>query len=267
METLPAFGVQLMRLAELHGLDVSSLARRATVPEPVITAVLDGGAPDPSLLRGLAPALGLHASDLFVIAGRPVPDDLAPLDPAAGDGDLGWLSWPLAYLPRAVPELHQFVRSMPQQPRPQRPAAPTPPYQQYPNGAGGLIVRLLHNRNLSWLGSAKYLYGIGRREVLSASTIGAIGHGRKRLTPHLLTGFAAFLDVPSRDLSVLTGIDLTGEHPPIHPDAAEAAQLIWNARRLTADQLQQVHDRAHTIRHERADELRPELRCGCPGRP
>ncbi|MEV0394131.1 hypothetical protein [Polymorphospora rubra] len=51
-------------------------------------------------------------------------------------------------------------------------------------------------------------YGIGGRDVLSASTIGAIGHGRKPLTPNLLTGFAAFLGISSRDLSALTGIDL-----------------------------------------------------------
>ncbi|GGR77367.1 hypothetical protein GCM10010169_22020 [Micromonospora fulviviridis] len=266
METLPAFGVQLMRLAELRGVDVSSLASRAAVPEPVITAVLDGGEPDPSLLCRLAPALGLHASDLFVIAGQRVSDDLAPLDPAAAS-NLGSLSWSLTYLPRAVPELHQLVRSLPQQPRPQQPPARTPQYQQYPNSAGGPILRLLHNRNLNWLGSSKYLFGIGRRDVLSASTIGMIGRGTKTLTPDLLVGFAAFLDISSGHLSTLTGIDLAGDHSPAHPDAAEAAQLIWNARRLTAGQLQRVRDRAHAIRHERADELSPQLRCACPGRP
>ncbi|MCM0676490.1 XRE family transcriptional regulator [Micromonospora phytophila] len=255
-----------MRLAELRGVDVSSLDRRVGVPEPVITSVLDGGNPGPSLLRRLAPALDLHASDVFVIAGQRVPDDLAPLDAAAANG-IGSLAWSLTYLPRAVPELHQLVRSMPQQPRPQRPPAQALPYQQYSSNAGGLVLRLLHNRNLNWAGSAQYLFGLGRRGVLSASTIGMIGHGRKALTPDLLAGFAALLDISSHDLSALTDIDLNGGHPPPHPDAPEAAQLIWNARRLTAGQLQQVHDRAHAIRHECADELSPELRCGCPGRP
>lgn len=41
--------------------------------------------------------------------------------------------------------------------------------------------------------------------MLSASTIGMIGHGRKPLTPELLAGFAAFLDVSARDLGALTG--------------------------------------------------------------
>ncbi|MFI7302906.1 multiprotein-bridging factor 1 family protein [Micromonospora aurantiaca] len=202
MRTLPTFAVQVRRLAELRGIGVSSLARRAAVPEPLITAVLDGTEPGPSLLRRLARALGLHAGDLFVIAGRPVPHDLAPLDPAAADG-IASLSWSLTYLPRAVRELHQLVRSLPQQPRPEPSSAPR--YQQYPNNPD--------------------------------------------------------------DLGALTGIDLADDRPPVHPDAAEVAQLIWNARRLTVGQLQEVRYRAHAIRHERADELSPDRRCTCPGRP
>ncbi|MGX1617695.1 helix-turn-helix domain-containing protein [Micromonospora chalcea] len=266
MRTLPAFAVRVRRLAELRGIDVSSLARRAAVSEPLVTAVLDGTEPDSSLLRRLAPALGLHVGDLFVIAGQPVPHDLAPLDPTAAD-DIASLSWSLTYLPRAVPELHRLVRSMPQQPRPEPPSAPAPRYQQYPDTPGGLILRLLHNRNLNWFGSAKYLFGIGRRDMLSASTIGMIGRGTKSLTPDLLAGFAAFLDISPDDLSALTGVDLAGDRPPVHPDAAEVARLLWNARRLTAGQLRQVGDRAHAIRHERADELRPDRRCTCPDVP
>lgn len=263
METLPAFGVQLMRLAALRNVDIGPLARRAAVREPAITSVLDGGEPEPSMLRRLAPVLDLHTSDVFVIAGQRVPDDLAPLDPSAASG-IGWLAWSLTYLPRAVPELHQLVRSMPRQPRPEQPPAPTPSYGQYPNSPGGLVLRLLENRNLNWMGAARYLFGLGRGSMLSGSTIGMIGGGRKALTPDLLAGFAAFLDIPSRDLSALTGIDLTGDHPPAHPDAPEAAKLIWSARGLTAEQLRQVQDRAHAIRHERAEELSSGLQCGCP---
>ena len=60
MKKLPAFGVQLMRLAELRGAGISSLARRASVAETELAAVIDGGEPDPLLLRRLAPALDLH---------------------------------------------------------------------------------------------------------------------------------------------------------------------------------------------------------------
>lgn len=266
VENLPVFGVQLILLAQLRGLDAGGLAGRAAVAEREIRSVLDGSEPDPLLLRRLAPALGLHRSDMFVIAGRPVPDDLAPADPAAATA-VGGLAWSLTYLPGAVPELHRLVRSSPQLPRGRVPQPPGPSYRQYPNGAGGLVLRLLHNRNLSWLGGAMYLFGLGGGDMLSAATIGMIGHGNKALTPQLLAGFAAFLDIAPRDLSALTGIDLTSARPTAHPDATEAAALIWNARRLTAQQLRQVRDRAHAMRHERAAELQPDLRCSCPGPP
>ncbi|MEV0328978.1 hypothetical protein AB0H63_21380 [Micromonospora echinospora] len=94
MEEPAAFGVQLMRLAEVRGIGVGALARRASVAQTEITSVLMGDEPAPSLLRRLAPAPDLHPSDLFVVAGRQVPDDLAPLDPAAASA-VGWLAWEL----------------------------------------------------------------------------------------------------------------------------------------------------------------------------
>lgn len=263
---LPAFGVRLRRLAELRGLDVSSLARRAAVAETEITSLQNGGEPDPLLLRRLAPALDLHRSDLFIIADRPVPDDIAVRDASAAS-IISTLAWDLTYLPRAVPELRQLVDSLPQQPHPSGTQVAVPSYLQYPNNAGGLVLRLLHNRNITWLGAAKYLFGLGRGPVLSASTIGMIGHGAKPLTPELLAGFAAYLDISPRDLAALTGIDPTTARPPVHPDAAEAAALLWRARGLSAEQLRTLHDRAHAIRHERADELAPAQRCSCPGPP
>ena len=214
MEAGLAFGARLTRLVELRGVDVGVLARRANVAEAAVVSVLGGGKPEPLLLRRLASALGLHRSDLFVVAGREVPEDLAPLDAAAA-GVIGLLAWSLTYLPGVVPQLRQLVRSLPQQPRPPGPSAPAPSYQRYPSGAGGLVLRLVHNRNLDWVGSAKYLFGLGRGEVLSASTIGMIGHGRKELTPDLLAGFAAFLDISLLDLSALTGVDLPGPGRPV----------------------------------------------------
>ncbi|WFE29315.1 XRE family transcriptional regulator [Solwaraspora sp. WMMD791] len=262
MRELPAFGLPLALLAGRRGLDAGELARSTDTADAVITSVLDGGEPDPSLLRRLGPALGLHRSDLFVIAGQPVPDNLTPLD-ATASSTLGSLAWSLTYLPGAVPELHQLVRAMPQQPRP-APPQPEPPRHRRLRGPGGLVVRLLHNRNLGLPGSAKYLFGIGKGPMLSASTIGLIGGAEKTLTPELLAGFAAFIDIPRDDLSALTGIDLTGVDQPAHPDAAEAAELIWSARRLTADQLRQVDHHAHAIRHLRTKQLDPLLRCNCP---
>ncbi len=108
-----------------------------------------------------------------------------------------------------------------------------------------------------------YLFGLGRGDMLSASTIGMIGHGKKALTAGLQAGFAASLDIPAHDLTTVTGIDLDDDPASHHPDSAATARLIWDARRLTAGQLHQVEGRAHTIRHERADDLEAGMRCSC----
>src|SRR5689334_1282448 len=135
MAGLPTFGARLTRLFECRKLDVGTASQAAGVPESELAAVLDDvGAPDPSFLRQLAPALGLHTADLFVIAGLAVPDDLAPLDPGAASG-LNTLIWTASWLPEQVRPLLTLMQSLPQQPRTQ-PVPPRPTYQQYPTGPG-----------------------------------------------------------------------------------------------------------------------------------
>jgi hypothetical protein len=216
---------------------------------------VDAGSPDPVRLRRLAPALGLHTSDLFLIAGQEVPDDLAPPRPPETVG-VGSLLWTLTYIPGAMPDLGALIRSMPRLPEPSAPRPPTPSYRQDPDGPGGLIVRLLENRNLSWVDAAKALFGLGRRQMLSASTVGAIGRGVKELTPDLLIGFGAAIDMPILDLAAVTGLDVTGldvtgGHPPVHPEAAGAARLLWDARRLNTAQWEEVRERELTLRRGR----------------
>jgi hypothetical protein len=259
---LPAFRELLMWLAEVRDLDRDTMARRARLPEAEVTSVLKGAEPSPDLLRSLAPALGLHRSDLFVIAGQPVPDDLAPQD-VTSRHEITALAWSLTFLPRAVPDLHKLVWSLPTLPRPSGPPEPAPPWRAYPNTPGGLILRLLHNRNLDWTATAFYLYGIGGGPMLSTSAIYLIGEGRKALTPDLMASLSAVLDISPRDLGTLTSIDLSAAGVRAHQDADKAAELIWRARRLTAEQLRQVNERAHEIRHERSGELDPRHQCHC----
>lgn len=274
--------MRLMRLAARRGLDSGELARLAAGPvgddgggepgsvgddgggRPGSVGDKDGGGPRPDQLRRLAPALGLHTSDLFAIAGQEVPDDLA-MRRRPGAARLGSLIWTLTYIPGAVPDLGALIRAMPLLPAPFVPRQPTPPHRQYPDGPGGLVLRLLENRDLGWMNAAKAMLGLGRRPALSAATIGAIGRGTKELTPDLLIGLGAAIDIPILDLAALTGVDVSGDHRPVHPDAAEAARLFWNSRRLTAAQWKAVGERGHALRHERADELDPLMRCRCPG--
>ncbi|MFE3037354.1 hypothetical protein ACFXKY_37590 [Streptomyces canus] len=82
----PGFGALLARLLDHRGL----------------------GDPDAELLRRLAPALGLHTVDLFLLARQAVPDDLAPLDATAAP-------WVKSTAERR--DLLRLVRSLPQEKR------------------------------------------------------------------------------------------------------------------------------------------------------
>jgi hypothetical protein len=226
------------------GVDVlsSSVGRRD------LALVLDGGAPTPPALRGLAPALGLHAADLFVIAGLAVPDDLAP-----GRGrTAGWLPSVVSAAidePDVLLELRDFARSL----RIQAPdPLPAPPVRQrYPPGFGGILVRLLHNRNLDWLPSAKVLYHLAGIGPLAAATIGMVGLDKKALTPELVAGFATVTGIPVGDLAALVGTDPPDVSWTAHPAASEAAGLIWDCRSLTDDQLRQLRERALAVQERR----------------
>jgi len=133
MTRLPSFGVLLGRLLDHRNVDVGALSQAAAVSESELQGVLDGAEPSPSLLRRLAVALNLHAADLFVMAGLAVPDDLAPLDPQAN----AWVARLVTCTVRLPAEqrrrVRQFVRSMPQQERPQ-PASPASADQWPPAG-------------------------------------------------------------------------------------------------------------------------------------
>jgi hypothetical protein len=246
MTRYPDFGVLLRRWSDHQRLDIGGLSLLAGITEPEIQTVLDGMAPSPSLLRRLAPALNLHTADLFVIAGVAVPDDLAPLDSKGG----GWIPQLVGHAMRLAPErrgqLRQFVRSLPQHDR--TAPTPTPPvYEQYPPSFGAVLVRMLANRNLNWSCSAKTLFHLTSLR-LAASTIGAVGHGRKALTPDLLVGFATVLGIPADGLAALTGIELPDGTPSQKTTAVGIAELIWDLRRLTADQVRQVRDKAESMR-------------------
>lgn len=189
-------------------------------------------------LRELAPALGLHAADLFVMAGVAVPDDLTPVDARAG-GRAAWLAHlAIGLAPDRRGELSRLVASLPQEPRP--PSPPRPPvHEQYPAGPGGLLMRLAGNRNLGLTATAQAFLSVTGR-YWSAATYGMVGRGRKPLTPDLLLDFATVLGIPPADLSALTGVPLPDDRPEPGPAAADVAELIWDVRRLTAAQLQQV---------------------------
>ncbi|MBE1489210.1 hypothetical protein [Plantactinospora soyae] len=233
----------LGRLLAHRGIEASALARMAEVSVLELDAVLAGSEVRPALVWRLAPALGLHAADLFVIAQLDLPDELA-----AATGTVSWNAGQLMsdasrLLPELRERLHDFIRSLPLVP----PAGPSRPASSYPPGPATTLLRLLENRNIHpW--NARLLCVVGDGPYVSNSTVKGVCHGRFALTPHYVTAFANVLGIRTGDLAALTGVGPPVEtgHPP-HPQRAKLAALGWDARRLTSDQLRQAMNFAHDL--------------------
>lgn len=236
----------LSRLAEHRGLCVDDLSRLSSVPEAELRAVLGGAAPSPSLLRRLAPVFHLETEDLYVVAAVTLPLEMTPLDPLAGTA-VARLAWHAAQLARAQrDQLRQIARSLPQERRTQ-PVPEPRAYLQYPPGPGGLLMRLLANRNLGWLAGAQTFLALTGR-YWSAATYGQVGHGRMELTADLLADYAIVLGIRADDLAALTGVDLWDRTASPSEVVVDVTGLIWDVRRLTLDQVQQLRDTAKNMR-------------------
>ena len=247
MSEYPGFGVLLAELSSRRGLDFRRLPGLAKVTEQELQPVFDGAKPSSMLLTRLAPALGFHAADLFVIAEAPVPEELLPLDSEAGWEVPKVAGQAMRLSPESLGQLLEFARSLPQHARKQPASAPKS-YEQYPPGFGAVLLRMLANRNLNWISSASVLACLtGGHQYLSAATVGAVGRDRKEVTPGLLVGFAAVLGIPAGDLAILGGIELPGENLPAYPVPDEMAALIWELRRLTVGQVRQVINQANSM--------------------
>ena len=247
MSGYPAFGVLLARLSGHRELDVRSLSGLAEIAEPDLQAVFEGAGPSLPLLTKLAPALGLHVADLLVIAGLPVPEELAPLDPRAGSLVPKVAGRSVCLPPGSREQLLDYARSRPQLARTQ--PAPVPKsYEQYPPGFGAQLMRMLGNRNLNWWQSAETFTRLtGGHLYLSAATVGAVGRDVNRLTPDLLTGFAVVLGISAGDLAALGEVSLPDCGASVYSVPADIAVLIWEIRRLTAEQVRRVLDEANSM--------------------
>ncbi|MFC8722330.1 hypothetical protein [Kitasatospora sp. NPDC057198] len=211
------------RLLERRGLDPGGSAL--------------GAAPDPEALRELAPALGLHAADLFVLAGLPVPEDLAPLDPGASRWASGIVQAGADLSAAGRRELLDAVRALPQRER----TVPFGPGPDEPrsDGPGGRVARLFRQRNLGLSGLAEVL-GVVTPSYLAMSTHRRFGDDRLGPAPRLLADYAALAGIDVRDLSALTGLPRPEPPPPVAPLTADSAALLWELRRLSAGQAHEV---------------------------
>lgn len=190
-------------------------------------------------------ALLMERVDLFVLAGRAAPDDLAPLDATAAQWTASLVTDAVRLPEEGRRELLRLIRLLPQEERRSRFA----PRSLMPldRGPGAWVVRMLQYRNLNWMGMARALAFV-TPTYLSAATYAVIGSGRKELTPRLVTDFGALLGIDARELAELTGVLLPEVPPPPPPGAVDAAAILWEARRLSAAQAQYVSELARTWR-------------------
>ncbi|MFG2780723.1 hypothetical protein ACGFY7_23080 [Streptomyces prunicolor] len=125
---------------------------------------LGGAVPEPSLFRGLAPALRLRAADLFVIVGMSVPDDLAALDARSGSMAASLVPDAMRLSREDRRLLRRLVRSLPQEHRTQ-PVETLRAHEQFGRGPGGVLVRMVRNRNPSWGGTARTFLSLTVEQV------------------------------------------------------------------------------------------------------
>ncbi|MEU8650128.1 hypothetical protein [Streptomyces sp. NPDC048737] len=233
----------LPRLMEGRGLDFRLVSELTGLPQAELMAVADGVMPDSEFLGRLAPVLRWRAVDLLVVAGASVPEDELRFD---GESRI-WIPRLVSSAMR-IPvnsriELLEYARSMPEGEVRGTSSIPKA-YEQYGASSGALVVRMLANRNLDWPTSAKVLYHASGL-TFAASTIGAIAHGRKGLTPDLVDAFGGILGIPSSDLSALTGVEMSDDSSK--RTAEEIADLIWEVRFLDHGRLRVLAEEAHRM--------------------
>ncbi|BCJ70292.1 hypothetical protein [Polymorphospora rubra] len=223
---------------------------------PAATGGEGGDMAAPEALRRIAPALGWRVADLFVLAGHDLPADLAPTDPRA---DPGRTAWPYVAVPPARPILLAAARAMPQQPL----VGPLPPpLRPFPEDrAGAIIGRLLHHRNFKGTSAVELLLYSGG-PYLSVPTVNQIALGGRALDPQLVSGFAHFLGIPVGDLAALCDVNMTEDVPaPAYCDGL--AELMWEGRRLTVQQIEELAELGHDLRHRFDTEIDEGVRCCC----
>ena len=151
-----------------------------------------------------------------------------------------------AGLPPARPFLLAAARRQPHQavggPQP-------PPFRPIPaDKAGGVIGRILYfSRNLKSSAAAELLMA-GGGPLLAASSVNRILLGDRAPAPQTVSAFAYVLGIPVGDLAALCDVVMTEDVPA--PDyAGELAEYLWEGRRLTQGQIQELAVLAHELRH------------------
>jgi hypothetical protein len=86
--------------------------------------------------------------------------------------------------------------------------------------------------------------------VLSGTTPAGRAFKGRELTREELADYISVLDISAADMSIVTGVDLPAPASSHLPGTTETARLIWDVRRLTADQVNHVRRTAQSYRQQ-----------------
>ncbi|GGR07179.1 hypothetical protein [Kitasatospora griseola] len=250
------FATILARLLKHRGTEPSELSSASGLPVAELQGILAGTPPLVPQLDLLAPALGFHAADLYLMAGIVVPEALAHRS------QTGYGKAKLVATARVLPadRLAHLVDLVEGLPRESLEILPAPPQIFDPRtaGFGAVLVNLLwYGRNLRTRDMATILATLTDL-TLSGPTIPAVGTGAAALTPKIAAAFATVLGLPPEDVMAMAGLPLP--HPPARTDprAPEMASLLWLCRHLTNDQLRSVGREANAMLVPVPSDGRPE---------
>ncbi|MCO8274274.1 hypothetical protein M1L60_27105 [Actinoplanes sp. TRM 88003] len=200
---------------------------------------------DDDALRRLAPTLGLHASEVFILAVRNVPDDLAPAELTRRSGVGSLLRWHASRMTvDQVAQLRRFVDDLPVRTRPR--TRPFPSDGREPT-AGTLLRRLLNNRNIDL--DAPLLMLVGGGPYVSTSTYSMAFADRIPMRDEFVNAVARLTGIPLERLAPLVGLDVAPTPWPFdHAWPEDVVALGWAARRLDDDQLLAAENFARELR-------------------
>jgi len=239
----PELDVLLARLIPSEDPNLVRCDRNSDIP---FSIVVTKQPPNEAFLRRLSIQIEMRFEDLCLVFDKPIADSALRCDEAASRQLPQLVRKALSLSCPDQDRLRDYYQSLPDLSRTIRPRTPRP-YEQYPPGFGSLLVRMLALRNLDWVSGSQVMCRMSG-VCLSASTIGAIGRGDRELDSELLNGFATVFGTPIRVLGELFGItEVDVSRDRVSRAQSYVAELIWNVRHMTSDQIVDISRLATTL--------------------
>jgi hypothetical protein len=217
-----------------HGIIPEGLAERASCTEGEILEFLDGGQAQTAVLVRVARVLGLRFPDFCIIADADSGSESRPLNAAVGEEIVKLVKVAMRLPLPSVRRLSEEGRRMPRD----EVAAELATYElrRGPSaGFGGVVIRLLQNRNFNWY-SIMCVMELVTDQLMSMSEYARIGAGRREVSPAQIANFAIVLGIDAGAMAALSGVDaaVIREADDLQ---REISGLIWDMRSLDVRQI------------------------------